>query len=504
MTIMESEDSGDQNQSRYLNGDVTMPSDREERGTDTDEESSMLEQDINNVILLMEAHNLEKENLISCPTPPTTGFLGVLRYKRESQDQASDPRNILPEPQLTRDLPVLCEYCGETARPPLDPVIPEDPALFCCAQYQELCEMLTHGRWLAPQRTYPEEDGTLPIDNQKTREEEEEQAKAREREQHRKQEHERKRLYQDIPPTLPSVDTYSSFYKTISYQLTTWTPDDAQWTDPQSPEIEQEVTKEEKDPLCYPAFEFGMPPRQEGAAFLEKYYTCGRKFLTVFPDGSAQVFYPSGSLALIVVSDEGRKICIVYDDDHSHGRPIRALFHSDGRATCYHSNGNIRLSLDASGGQCLNEAGARTMRWYWRGQNQTPTTLRPIFLSLNRSLGVRVLGQGHVFVSFLASGKQAKFNVGSCVPTAAPGMSKAPERSVSKEELFLLAGRIGAHRVIRHLHQCLSTPSNTRPRRDGLTPRLVSLAKKLLNLSRSLRFEDRERAFVHRCLQDCL
>lgn len=31
---------------------------------------------------------------------------------------------------------------------------------------------------------------------------------------------------------------------------------------------------------------------QDGAEFLQKYYSNGMKFLTVFPDGSAQVLYP--------------------------------------------------------------------------------------------------------------------------------------------------------------------------------------------------------------------
>nr|XP_046216176.1 uncharacterized protein LOC124041988 isoform X4 [Oncorhynchus gorbuscha] len=135
---------------------------------------------------------------------------------------------------------------------------------------------------------------------------------------------------------------------------------------------------------------------------------------SVFPDGSAQVFYPSGFLALVIISDGRERVCIVHDD-HSLGQPIRALFQSDGRATCYHGNGNVWLSLDASGGQCLNDAGARIRRWRWRGHSQTPTPLRPLFLSLNRSLGVRVLGQEHMFVSFLSAGQQAKFSVGACL-----------------------------------------------------------------------------------------
>ena len=51
--------------------------------------------------------------------------------------------------------------------------------------------------------------------------------------------------------------------------------------------------------------------------------------------------YPSGLLALILLVDGVRRVCVVYDDHTPNQQPIRALFHSDGRATCYHSNGSV-------------------------------------------------------------------------------------------------------------------------------------------------------------------
>ncbi|XP_035643660.1 glutamate-rich protein 6 isoform X3 [Oncorhynchus keta] len=500
--IMEAEVAGAPNQGWHMDGDVTtLPSEgkKQVRDTETDE-SSRLEQEPNEVFLLMDDHGLQDEYVQSfdCPPTPTSGFLGVLRYKRESQDQAPNPRNILPEPLV--DSPVMCEYCGEKARPPLGPTFAEDPGIFCCAQYQQLCDMLAHERLLALQRPDQEDDATLPPNNQPTREE----LQARDRAEHRKQEQERERLYQDTQSTLRSADTYTPFSRTISYQLSTCTAKEGQWTVTQHPGIEEDLEKENGDTLYdHESFEFGISPHQDGAQFLEKYYACGSKFLTVFPDGSAQVFYPSGFLALVIISDGRERVCIVHDD-HSLGQPIRALFQSDGRATCYHGNGTVWLSLDASGGQCLNDAGARIRRWRWRGHSQTPTPLRPLFLSLNRSLGVRVLGQEHMFVSFLSAGQQAKFSVGACLQPVALGMIQAPGPSISKEECILLAGRIRVHQVIRHLHHCLRCPSNPRPLRAGLAPSFLSLAKRLLAFSCSLQLEERERAFVHRCLQDCL
>lgn len=54
------------------------------------------------------------------------------------------------------------------------------------------------------------------------------------------------------------------------------------------------------------------------------------------------ISYPSGLLALIVMVTEGNgRVCIVYGDNNAPHQPVRAIFQSDGRATCYHSNGNI-------------------------------------------------------------------------------------------------------------------------------------------------------------------
>lgn len=73
-----------------------------------------------------------------------------------------------------------------------------------------------------------------------------------------------------------------------------------------------------------------------------------------------------------------------------------------------------RLTLNRSGGQCLDEEGARVRRWRWSSPCLTPTPLHPVFLSLNKSVGVRVLAKEQVFVSFLARGQQAKFSMGAC------------------------------------------------------------------------------------------
>ncbi|XP_037837972.1 glutamate-rich protein 6 isoform X3 [Kryptolebias marmoratus] len=249
------------------------------------------------------------------------------------------------------------------------------------------------------------------------------------------------------------------------------------------------------------AVQFGLCYHQ-AAEFLQNYYSSGKKFLTAFPDGSAQVFYPSGLLALVVVlTEQNGRVCIVYDDNSVRCQRIRAVFQSDGRAACYHSNDSIWLVLNGSGGQCLTAAGARTCQWSWGGGSSTPTPLHPFFLSLNKTVGVRILGNKTVFVSFVASGQQAKFSVGSC---CSQGECKASSSrsSASKEEVFLLASKIRINLAIQQLHHFLTAPSRSRAPKMKLAPHLRAAAQKLLEDGADEETSDRDTAFIHRCLQE--
>nr|XP_029134143.1 uncharacterized protein LOC109987890 [Labrus bergylta] len=245
---------------------------------------------------------------------------------------------------------------------------------------------------------------------------------------------------------------------------------------------------------------------QGRSEILQKYYGKGLKCLTVFPDGSAQVFYPSGLLALVVVvTEKNGRVCIVYGDSAVPHQPIRAVFQSDGRATCYHNNGNTWLTLNRSGGQCLDEEGARVRRWSWGSQSLFPAPLKPVFMSLNKAVGVRVLGKEQVFVSFLAGGQQAKFSVGCCCTQASCETNMASSGpSVLKEELFVLAARIRMHLPIQQLHQDLITPSHPRLPKTTKASRQHVLANKLLEVGADVIMSESERDFIHWCLQGYL
>lgn len=74
--------------------------------------------------------------------------------------------------------------------------------------------------------------------------------------------------------------------------------------------------------------------------------------------------------------------------------------------------------MNVQGGQYLDKAGSRVRRWTWPNSLTSSgpcVLLRPIFISLNQHVGVRIVGQDKITVSFLAMGQQAKFNMGTRV-----------------------------------------------------------------------------------------
>ncbi|XP_061777081.1 glutamate-rich protein 6 [Nerophis ophidion] len=263
-----------------------------------------------------------------------------------------------------------------------------------------------------------------------------------------------------------------------------------------------EDEEEEEELTCdHKPTPFGICHQKDGK-FQQKFYLNGKTFVNMFPDGSAQLFYPSGHVALIVVvtKDKGRA-CVLYDENlRTPHRPIRAIFQSNGMATCYHKNGNIWLSLSRLGGQCLDETSVRLRRWTWR--NLPPPHLPPLFLSINRNFGLRVLAKDQVFVSFLANGQQARCSVGSCSVQCKCTKAR-PSRglSVLKDELFVMAARIKIHLCIYHLNWSLIAPLH---QKTVPSPSIRAFGKRLLEVSANMLMSQHERIFIQGCLQDCL
>ncbi|NWI86281.1 ERIP6 protein, partial [Pitta sordida] len=169
--------------------------------------------------------------------------------------------------------------------------------------------------------------------------------------------------------------------------------------------------------------------------------------------------YPSGHLAIIVTRDGQQLTCTILDDE-PRATTVRGLFQSEGRGVCYYPNGDEWINMNIQGGQYLDRAGSRVRRWTWPNMSPGPhIPLSPIFISLNRHVGVRILAQDKIIVSFLAMGRQAKFNTGTKVQGSGTIQLPAPAW-LGTDELLLLAFRVRILQLFHRMRGCISFPSS--------------------------------------------
>ncbi|NXW63494.1 ERIP6 protein, partial [Eurystomus gularis] len=207
--------------------------------------------------------------------------------------------------------------------------------------------------------------------------------------------------------------------------------------------------------------------------------------------------YPSGNLAIMVVREENQLICIAQEDKPRNAR-IQAVFKSGGRSTCCYPNGAVWINMNIQGGQYFDQAGSRVRRWTWPNSVTSPgphVPLSPIFISLNRHMGVRILGQDKITVSFLAMGQQAKFNVGTKVQVS-DGGRLPPAARLGRDELLLLAFRVRILRLLDRLRGCLNFPSNQQRDKIKLPAYLITQTSKILQLCTSPDVSDELRSSV--------
>ncbi|XP_053808134.1 glutamate-rich protein 6 [Vidua chalybeata] len=228
---------------------------------------------------------------------------------------------------------------------------------------------------------------------------------------------------------------------------------------------------------------------------VQKYYKNGKKFLTMLPDGTSQLFYPSGNLAIIITQARDQLMCIVQEDEPRTAK-IRALFQSDGRSTCYYPTGDEWINMSIQGGQYLDQAGNRVRRWMWPNLSPGPQVpLSPIFISLNRHVGVRILAQDKIFVSFLAMGRQAKFNMGTKVQVSTSSQLPPPAQ-LGEDELLLLAFRVRILQLFDRMRGCLNFPSSEQWNKMQPPMYLMTQAVKILELCMAADISDELRSSI--------
>ncbi|XP_074047171.1 glutamate-rich protein 6 isoform X2 [Macrotis lagotis] len=387
-------------------------------------------------------------------TLPRIGPPAIIGYKPESS-----PQNIILE--WDKETSPTCEFCGADLRPfpSMEDINFESESydhLFCCLEFKRLVEYVLQEKNLLKSR-YPESN-LITIEPHSAFGSEQDRLKAREKALRRKQERQMARNFvflsaereEGEPILTKGHQAASKQTRPTTYQLA------------RNPSLKVKRVDKIVDTFDEHSGDVWVLPclKKIEKEFLVKYYQHGGKFLTVFPDATGQIFYPSGNLAVIVLTNKMKGFICVIQEDTANKPAIRAVMDSRGKINCYYPNGNIWINTNISGGQFSDQEGNRVRTWKW---SSTMTSLplvsfKPIFLSLNNYVGIRILDQDKIIVSFLAMGQQARMNVG--IKLKVEEQEKIPKlKYFTDEELFLLAFIIKIRRLLSKIEICVNFPS---------------------------------------------
>ncbi|XP_078312392.1 glutamate-rich protein 6-like isoform X11 [Crassostrea virginica] len=430
---------------------------------------------------------------------PSIGPPQILQYNRESEKkeiEVSEPSERAPDEEAETDehgriqgmFGGTCEFCGHAVQPwptlEQQQTLPPDQ-LYCCNEYREFVEYTTEQAQLMEAQHLNETKKISITSHPHYGSSKEDRKVAKERALQRMREKEMQRKQQEAsgfqqqsnfysysqsPPPLPSI--VAQKMKTINYQLSSQKCLEEGWTvRPPSP-----LTQAEEDDAFVPEPLNIDLIRSGRLGLVEKFYENGQKFLTLFPDGTGNVFYPSGYLAIAISSVQiGQFNYVVHAD--SDKSCVLAVFEPNGYASCYHTNGVVRLCMDQLGGIELDETGAKRRKWMWKDQitHVHAPPFQPIHFSLNHFIGVRILSQERMVLDFSCGDRGKRFNVGSRLKLN--HAEKIPPKEIDENHLYLEEQKIRVEKMLDKVATLLKFPKS--PKIDKILPPLHVTSKAL-------------------------
>ncbi|XP_033966469.1 glutamate-rich protein 6-like [Pseudochaenichthys georgianus] len=281
-----------------------------------------------------------------------------------------------------------CDYCQQLCQPVIHGEMLENEThfkrLFCCKQAKQMRELIMGERERLAQRESARKIDVKPHDPVMSEEE---------REAAKKQAKERLkllRLWRKAGNLIVDVDNNSE------------------------PSIKPPIKVKNKTTDLFSVKEQtdGEPKLKE---LIRKFYKSGKGFLTLCPDGTGNVFYPSGKAAIIISSSEGADFTYIILEDNDVSPSIKGIFTNKGHATCYHRTGMMWLNLTPGGGLCFSETGALRRRWNWLYGDPHVRNLpfKPLTFALAPHISVRIHSQERVSITFAHKQNRVHFNVGS-------------------------------------------------------------------------------------------
>uniref|UniRef100_A0A673US68 Glutamate rich 6 n=1 Tax=Suricata suricatta TaxID=37032 RepID=A0A673US68_SURSU len=410
-------------------------------------------------------------------TLPSIGPPSILKFKRERSNIGlnfkEEEEEIAPTCEfcgsdLKSFLSTMDVYCDDASSQPIEDVS-------CCSYFQNLINYIFQEK----QKAQSSEAELICIDPHVAHCNEVDRLKAKEKSLRRKQELQVARQFALITNEQSDLsEEKPKQLKTISYQLSVDIPKKEISDDSL---LDFQLENGNISIVCCDArIACGKTMKNE---LVEKHYKHGSKFLTSFPDGTAQIFYPSGNLAIIRVPNKINGFICIVQADMPTDPAILALLDSSGTSSCYHPNGNVWVYINILGGQYSDQAGNRVRAWNWSSSMPSSpfVSFKPVFLALNHYIGVHILEQDKISITFLAMGQQARINVGTKVKLTHP--EKIPAlRYLSGDDLLLLANLIKIRRLFHKLEGCVNFPSSQVWEKLKQPSYLSSLTLKLIAL----------------------
>ncbi|KAM9610184.1 glutamate-rich protein 6B [Trichechus inunguis] len=142
-------------------------------------------------------------------------------------------------------------------------------------------------------------------------------------------------------------------------------------------------------------------------------YPSGTLFQVLFPDGTGQIHYPSGNLAMLILTTNAKHFTYIILED-SKQTWIRALINNSGHATFYDENRNIWLSLSHNlGYYFIRGGGQRAWNWWNLNLHIHAPPVQPVSLTINQYIKVQIRSQDNIFFYFINKKKQIRLNLGT-------------------------------------------------------------------------------------------
>ncbi|XP_043854403.1 glutamate-rich protein 6B [Dromiciops gliroides] len=158
---------------------------------------------------------------------------------------------------------------------------------------------------------------------------------------------------------------------------------------------------------------FGVPTFYKGP----KGKDCITKPLSIFfPDGTGQIYYPSGHVALIISHTEDSDIFtyMIFKDEEK--LSLLALLNNLGHATFYNEDENIWLSLGLNLGFYFDEKGKqKAWNWWDPKQHIHAPPYQSINFELNSCIDVHIKTQDKVLITFTYYKQKIHLNLGTKV-----------------------------------------------------------------------------------------